>query len=98
MIKIKGITNEGEIHHFKLGIDYSTHNELISFFDGFGFSGEELLKIDTPFPELSGVYIYLKGPFKVHLFFAEKEAHMVIDSEMTQEEIVGAMKNFFVFP
>ncbi len=99
MIKIKSISTFEGIYHFKLEIDKEIHNKLISFFYGLGFSGDETIKIDTPFSELSDGYIYIhKDSMKVHFFIGEQTAYMVIDSSIPQKELIMIMKKDFEFP
>lgn len=98
MIKIKRISNEEDIHYFKLELSEDIHNQLINFFHSLGFPSDETLKIDTPFSELDSEYIYLHGKFKVHLFIVENAVNMVIDSKLTQKELTEMMRQHFIFP
>ena len=99
MIKIKSISTPEGMCHFKLELDEEIHNKLISFFHNLNFPDDELIKIDTTFSELSDAYIYLhKDSMKVHLFIGEQTAHMVIDSNMPQKELIKLMKKEFEFP
>lgn len=99
MIKIKRISNEEEIHYFKLELNENFHNQLIAFLDDLNFSDDDILKVDTPFSELSGEYIYLhRNSFKIHLFIEKGAVNMVIDSKLTQEHMCKMMSKHFIFP
>ena len=99
MIGITRLSNDEEAHYFKLIIHPQIHNELIEFFATWNFPKEELEKIDTPFSELEGEYIFLKSKnVKVHLFVEKSRINMIIDTSIDQETLTKRMTPVFIFP
>ncbi len=99
MIKIKGISNEDEIHHYILELAPSIHNELISFFHQLKFSSDQVDKLDIIFSEINRAYLHIKNEdMKVHFFIYNNKVNMIIDSNKSQEELTNLMKTHFIFP
>jgi hypothetical protein len=99
MIGITRLSNEGEIHYFKLVIHNEIHNELINLFYELGFSSEPLDKLDIIFSEMINEYFFIKFKnIKVHFFVEEKRVNMVIDWKISQQQLTKKMSPYFIFP
>ena len=99
MIQIKKISNEDEIHHHELENSSEMYNELIGFLFDNKFQEDEINKIDTPFSELEGEYIFVKKTdMKIHFFVGKEKTQMVIDSKKSQKELSKMLANHFLFP
>ncbi len=59
MLKILRLENYGNINYYKIEYVNNFHNFFINFLDDAGFTKEEILKVDTPFFNLEGEYIFL---------------------------------------
>jgi hypothetical protein len=99
MIQIKRMSNEDGIHCFEFVNSVNIHNQLINFLYMLGFCDDALTKIDTPFSELDGVYIFVKKKgMKIHFFVYNNKTQMIIDSRLSQKKITELIKKYFIFP
>ena len=87
------------IYHFNLELNDNFHNELIGFLYYLGFPEDETIKVDTPFSELDGGYIYVHhNQFKIHLCVRQDSVDIVFDTSLSQKELYKLMKKYFIFP
>ena len=99
MLEITAIEKFNKVQHYRVLYFSNTHNEFINFLHDCGFDENEIMKVDTPFFELEGGYIFLKHKLiKIHLFFEEDVFHMVIDSSLNTKQLSDKLKKHFIFP
>ncbi len=99
MIGITRLSNDGEIHYFKLVMHKEIHNELINFFYALGFSDKPLDNLDRIFSENVNEYFFIKHKnIKVHFFVEEQRVNMIIDWKISQQQLTKKMSPYFIFP
>jgi|SRR3989344_2483634 len=86
---------QGRIDRFSIYKRLDIHNQLISFLRSLNFPDEKLEDLDFVTSEVEGYFFVFDRNKRFHLFVSEEEITFVLDTNLSKEEIISKLENYF---
>lgn len=100
--KIQGISSkeypEGRIDSFRIPLSENLVFPLLETFGELGFSKDIINEIDLHYPSTRGHFFFYSPKAKIYFFIDDKILNLIIDSNISRDEIIEIMEKNFIFP